>query len=179
MQDGFAEKLKGIQSKVDNLHTFTNIERVEQVASFVREIKKDLLQSADEARTFNNREALFDVDVREYTELQQINKAFDPYYDLWLTVDEWLKSVKHYKTSSFLELDSEGIEKHVGSASRTLAKNVKFFEKNSLTGCLAIAKQVKASVEEFKPSVPIVTSLCNPAPFVFILAHDVRVAQDA
>jgi len=161
-QDGFAEKLKGIQSKVDNLHTFTNIDRVEQVASFVREIKKDLLQSAEEARTFNNREALFNVEVREYTELQQINKAFDPYYDLWLTVDEWLKSVKTYKTSSFLQLDAEGIEKHVGAASRTLAKNVKFFEKNSLTGCLAIAKQVKESVEEFKPCVPIVTSLCNP-----------------
>tara|TARA_B110000305_G_scaffold15185_1_gene14164 strand:+ start:874 stop:1290 length:417 start_codon:yes stop_codon:yes gene_type:complete len=64
-QDGFIEKLKGIQSKVDNLHTFTNIERVEQVASFVREIKKDLIKCADEARTFNNREALFDVEVSE------------------------------------------------------------------------------------------------------------------
>ena len=61
-----------------------------------------------------------------------------------------------------MALDAEGIERHVGSASRTLAKNVKFFEKNKLTGCLSIAKQVKESVEEFKPCVPVVLSLCNP-----------------
>ena len=161
-QGGFMEKLKGIQAEVNNLGQFTNIDRVDQVTSHVKRLKADLVQSAEDARLFNSREALFGVEIKEYSELSEINKSFEPYYDLWLTVDSWLKSVKNYKESPFLKLDAEGIERHVGTASRTLAKNLKFFEKNGLTGCSAIANQVKQSVEEFKPSVPIIMSLCNP-----------------
>ncbi|GMI07902.1 hypothetical protein TrRE_jg5473 [Triparma retinervis] len=160
-QDAFMEKLKGLEDQVNSLKNFTDIARVDQVTTHVKKLKKDLAQCNEEARLFNSREALFGVDIREYVELADISKSFEPYYDLWLTVDEWQKKLKHYKESAFLELDAEGIEKHVDKSARTLAKNVKFFEKNSLSGCLEIAKQVKASVDEFKPTVPIIIALCN------------------
>jgi dynein heavy chain len=161
-QAAFMEKLNGIQAEVGNLHTFTNIDRVDQVTQHVKKIKAELQRSGEEARLFNNREALFGVDVRDYVELSEISKSFEPYYDLWLTVDGWIKSLKNYQTSPFLELDAEKIEKHVSTSGRTLAKNVKFFEKNNLTGCLAIASQIKESVDTFKPSVPVIMSLRNP-----------------
>jgi dynein heavy chain len=62
----------------------------------VRNLKKKLSEADEEARVYNSREALFGKEVTEYSLLKDISKSFEPYCDMWESVDTWLKSYKRW-----------------------------------------------------------------------------------
>lgn len=68
---------------MESLHQFTDLSRLDQVAAHIRRIKRDLQECDEEARRFNSREALFGKDLTEYSSLTDVQKAFEPYCDLW------------------------------------------------------------------------------------------------
>ena len=67
-----------------------------EVANYVRNLKKKLSEADEEARVYNSREALFGKEVTEYSLLKDISKSFEPYCDMWESVDTWLKSHKRW-----------------------------------------------------------------------------------
>ena len=89
-------------------------------------------QAEEESRLFNSREALFDKPMTQYTALKDVNKLFEPYYDLWTSVDDWTRWEKAWLNDSFLTLDAEDIDKkanvlfrsHTGGFYRGLEANI-------------------------------------------------------
>ena len=143
------------------MHQYTDLSRIDQVAAHVRRIKKDLIECEEESRKFNSREMLFGKEVTEYTALAEVQKAFEPYCDLWENTDNWLKWQKKWMNDSFMTLDAEKIEKDVGAASKNLNKALKFFEKAGLDGCLQIARTMRNQVS--RPRHPARMMCCIPA----------------
>jgi dynein heavy chain, axonemal len=132
--------------EVESLHQFTDLSRIDQVAAHIRRIKKDLAECDEEARRFNSRESLFGKEITEYSQLTDVQKAFEPYCDLWENADNWTKGSKKWMNDAFMTLDAEKIERDVTAMAKNLTKAFKFFEKAGLDGCLQIAKAMKIQV---------------------------------
>jgi len=161
-QESYLEKLRGLQAEVGNLHTFTDIARVDNIAAYIRKLKQNVKEAEDEALLFNSREALFGKDTTEYSLLSEIQKQFEPFCDMWEKTDSWLKMHKAWMNVPFLKLNADEIEKNVTSIWKTMLKVTKFFETQGLTGCLKVAQNIKAQVDEFRPHVPVICGLRNP-----------------
>lgn len=144
--------------EVDSLHQFTDVSRLDQVAAHVRRIKKDLQECDEEARKFNSREGLFGKDMTEYSALSELQKAFEPYCDLWENTDNWVKWQKKWMNDAFMSLDADKIDKDVNNAFKNLNKALRFFEKAGLDGCLQIAKTIRAQVRMCNPPTCLTTT---------------------
>ena len=161
-QEAFNETLKGYKSECENLTKFTDINKVGMVSALVRRIKKDLVDAEALSRQFNSREQLFGKEMTEYTQIKDIGKLLEPFYDLWVSVDNWTKWEESWLNDSFLKLDSETIEKNAQTLNRTIGKTTKYFERQGIKGCDEIAVTVKAKVDAFMPKLPLIVAMRNP-----------------
>lgn len=159
-QKEFAENVASLQMIVAGFASHNDIRKCELVAVEVRKIAKALKESQSQAQVYSNRERLCGLAVTDYDHLNRCVKDFEPFKNLWLTTDDWLKAHKVWMTESFLHLDAEAVESQVSNAGKTLAKCVKAFK--DVPGCRAIAEEVLGWVEEFKPYLPLIQALRNP-----------------
>mgnify|MGYP000067473068 CR=1 FL=1 len=161
-QAQFEEALNRLHSDVLSLSQYKDLTRVAQVTTHVQTIKNKLADAVAQGRLFNSREGLFNKEITEYDKLGAIQKQFEPYCTLWETVGNWLKQHNEWMNDPFLSLNAEAMEKTHSVASKNMHRSVKAFQKGDTPGCLAIAQEIKAKVDEFKPHIPLVIALRNP-----------------
>ena len=162
-QGDFSHHLNSLQTEVSRLKDFTKLEAAPENAKTVRRIRKDLKAAAEKAQLFLSRESLFGVsEATEYTEIAHITKTFDPFHDLWDSAEKWLTSKEDWTNGLFADLDADALETSVTTLLRNLTKCGKTFDRLDLSQCNCIAESVRVEVDEFRPRVPLITSLRNP-----------------
>jgi hypothetical protein len=100
---------------------------VASIALRVKDMENKLEAAQTKARLFNSREgiesrfidsfiilvknmlvvALFEQDVTDYEDLTRIQKAFEPYSNLWQTAKDWLEYSEMWTNSKFVDLNAE------------------------------------------------------------------------
>ena len=158
----FEQTLVAIEQEVGQFQGYKDIGRVNMVAQHVKSLHKKIADAEEQARTFNNREGLFERELTEYTKVREIRKSFDPYQNLWETVSNWLIQYEDWMEGTFSDINAETLDDVVQRFSTNIAKAFKSFEKAGNRACMDIAKQVKESIAEFKPKVPLVVAIRNP-----------------
>ena len=158
----FEQTLVAIEQEVGQFQGYTDIGRVNMVAQHVKSLNEKIAAAEEEARTFNSREGLFEREMTEYTKVKDIRKSFEPYRNLWETVSSWLIQYEDWMEGVFSEINPETLEDVVQRFSTNISKAFKSFEKAGNRACMDIAKQVKESIKEFQPKVPIVIAIRNP-----------------
>jgi dynein heavy chain len=160
-QQEFGADLLNLQSDVAKLKDLTKLGDAAKNAETVRRIRLTIQQSEEKAKIFNSREGLFNTPVTEYSELAEVTKLFEPFFDLWDSCEKWLSNKETWTNGSFMDLDSEVVENSVNTLLRNLNKSAKTFERNGLAQCNVIAAQVRDEVDQFRPKVPLIVSLRN------------------
>ena len=161
-QEEFAHNISSLKVEVSKLKDLTDLSAAAHNAETVRRIKASLKTASEKSQQFLSREVLFGVtELTEYTELGDISRTLDPFYDLWDSAEKWLSNKEAWTNGPFTNLDAEGLEQSVGVLQRSLNKSGKTFEKLNLSKCNVIAEQVRAEVEEFRPKVPLIIALRN------------------
>lgn len=161
-QQDFATDLQNLQSDVSKLKELTKLSHAAKNAETVRRIRVTLTQCEDKSRLFNSREGLFNATITEYSELSEVSKIFEPFFDLWDSADKWFSQKEDWTNGPFLGLDAEALENSVNLLLKNLSKAAKSLERNNLPQCSAIATQVRDELEHFRPNVPLITALRNP-----------------
>jgi dynein heavy chain len=160
-QQEFGADLLNLQSDVAKLKDLTKLADAAKNAETVRRIRLTITQSEEKARIFNSREGLFNAPITEYTELAEVSKTFEPFFDLWDSCEKWLSNKENWTNGSFMDLDADVVESSVNTLLRNLNKSAKTFERNNLSQCNVIAAQVRDEVDQFRPKVPLIISLRN------------------
>jgi len=75
----------------------------------------------EQAKVFNNREILTAQPDSDYTNIGLMMKEYQPYFNLWTTVDNWRKSHKSWLYDEFAELDAGKLEETVDNSNKTMA----------------------------------------------------------
>jgi dynein heavy chain len=160
-QQEFGTDLLNLQADVGKLKDLTKLSEAAKNAETVRRIRQTIQQCEEKARVFNSREGLFNAAMTEYTELSEVSKTFEPFFDLWDSCEKWLSNKETWTNGPFLDLDSEVVEISVNTLLRNLQKSAKTFERNNLSQCNVIAAQVRDEVDQFRPKVPLIVCLRN------------------
>jgi hypothetical protein len=107
----FNQDRANLQSDVAKLKDLTKLQEAAKNAETVRRLRTSLTQAEEKARVFNSREALFNTTMTEYTELSEVTKIFEPFFDLWDCAEKWLSNKESWTDGPFLNLDPENVEK--------------------------------------------------------------------
>jgi dynein heavy chain len=160
-QQDFNQDIANIKIDISKLKDCTELSAAEKNAENVRRIRVSLQQADEKSRLFNSRESLFNAQITEYSEINELSKYFEPFFDLWDCAEKWLKNKESWTNGSFMVLDSDAVEFSVNTLLRNLAKSARTFERINLSQCNVIAAQVRDEVDQFKPKVPLIVCLRN------------------
>ncbi|CAB0007617.1 unnamed protein product [Nesidiocoris tenuis] len=129
---------------------------VEEVDVLVKVLEEDKIN----AEAINTEEQLLGFDVSPFTNLAQMVNNVDPFYKLWHTVLDFHQSYDKWMYGPFMGLDAEEIKDTVENMYKTLYKLSKtFFD---VPGSKRVAETVRAKVDKFKHSLPVLQAICTP-----------------
>ena len=158
-QEDFKETIDNLERTIQNFHSWQDIKNHENAAKSCLEINKSLIGLQEDARKYNSRESLFDVETTDYSKIQMMVREFTPYSNLWVTADQWFTNSKNWLNGEWETLDAVAAEKFVEESVRVLAGVNRFFKERDIGPVLKIAQSVKEQIDEFKPKVPLMVSL--------------------
>ncbi|XP_014666196.1 PREDICTED: dynein heavy chain 1, axonemal-like [Priapulus caudatus] len=159
-QTNFNDRLDTLQMVVAGLSGFTDMSKAHEVANEVRRIQKQLKECQELAAMYNTRERLFNAPVTNYDKLARLNKEFEPYRNLWMSVSDWLRWNDSWMMDPLTSIDAEIMEKQVNDCFKIMHKSAKIFQE--VPAVLQVAAQTKQAIELFKPYIPLIQGLRNP-----------------
>ncbi len=112
-----------------------------------RSIQARLQNAVEQAKIFNNREMLTGLPDTDYSQIGIMVKDFQPYFNLWTTVDNWRKSYKSWMYDDFAILDSQKLEETVDTSNKVMAQVIRLFRDKELPGILKIAESTKTDID--------------------------------
>lgn len=158
-QTEFSASITELENLVTSFQQYQDINQFEEVAGMTRTIQARLINANEQAKIFNNREMLTGLPDTDYSQINIMMKDYQPYYNLWTTVDNWRKNHKSWLYDDFSELNAGKMEETVDNSVKTMAQVIRLFRDKDLPGILKIAESVKGEVDEFKPFVPLALAL--------------------
>jgi len=84
------------------------------------------------------------------------------FLNLWTTTSDWVGWIRSWMSGPLLSLNPEQMDKDIKAAWKLMFKSVKQFKTAEMTGCLAIAENIKKQMDDFIPHVPLIQRMCNP-----------------
>ncbi|NWU63519.1 DYH1 protein, partial [Pterocles burchelli] len=159
-QKGFQDKLEDMQLIVGGFSVQVNVNEAHELANKAREVRKQLKELQNLATVYNNRERIFGMKVTNYGELSKMVKDFQPYYDLWTTVSDWMRWHQSWMTDPLMETEAEELEKNVNDSFKTMQRCVRQFKDSP--ACQGVAIEFQDKIEEFRLYIPLIQGLCNP-----------------
>jgi dynein heavy chain len=115
--------------------------------------------SFEQAKKYNQQEGLTGEEETDYDQVKQNLNDFTPFFELWTTVETWNISHKAWISEDFDKLDAVLLEETVDNAYKLSSKAMKVFRTKEMPAVLKIAETVRDKVQDFKPNVPIITSM--------------------
>jgi dynein heavy chain len=162
-QTEFDESLLDLAGIIEGFAQYNDLAKVKEIFENVESVNDRLKQAQEKSKLFNSRETLFGKDTTDYSQLQQLQKEWEPFSQLWLTAYHWIDDSKKWMSGPFEEIDAKHCENSVSNGTKTLFKAVKSFEKrDDAQKVLQIARLIKGQIDDFAPNVPIVVGLRNP-----------------
>jgi len=161
-QDEFDKRLNALEQVIEGFGQYQDIAQVHEVAEQVRQTNVEIQKCQELARLYNSRDALFDRDQYDYAAIGTMIKSFEPYSNLWKTAGDWVNNKKAWLDGSFDNIDPRHCENEVTGGIRILFKTIRALrESEDSKAICAIAEQIKAELEEFKPNLPLIIGLRN------------------
>jgi dynein heavy chain len=161
-KEQFDVKLEKIDKEVRDFSSYGDAENVQKYAEAANFLWDDIVEAKKTAHDFNEREAVFGFPPTEYTTLEQLEKDFTPYFNLWNMLDEFGSSKKQWLNGPFVELDAKEIDKNVkawNKKSISLGKSLGDASPSSAE----VAETLKDRTKEFMQYLGLISALASPA----------------
>ncbi|CAE7917845.1 DNAH3, partial [Symbiodinium sp. KB8] len=124
-------------------------------------LKENLEKAVVRVQSFVDRERLFGMEVSDYSAVEVMSEAFEPYYKLWNSAIDFKHSEEEWLQGVVQRLVAEEIEAMVEEQYKESYKTMKQFEGNE--NPLAVAKDLREEISNFRANMPVIRALCQEA----------------
>ena len=159
-RERFSEELEEWDVEIKALATLGDMAEVEANSATVAALQAKIDDGKERAALYNSREELFGWPVTEYTQLNELHKALEPYNSLWTTAMNFQRAYPTWLEGPFNDLSPEQVETDVGNWWRQLYKLGKAL--TGLAGPLKVVGYVKEKIDGFKEHLPLIQAMLNP-----------------
>ncbi|CAJ1415305.1 unnamed protein product [Effrenium voratum] len=132
-----------------------------QVAQRVQTLQDNLVRATDRVKSFSDREKLFQIDQRDYSDLEVLQEEYKPYFDLWSMAIEYNSCEEEWLSGKLANLSAGEVEQNVDDNFKDSYKAFKSFE--GTPNPQKVAQELRSAVQAFKKNMPIIQGLCQPA----------------
>ncbi|CAG9332270.1 unnamed protein product [Blepharisma stoltei] len=173
-EEKFREKLEKEKDKwfreISQLHT--DFELVQQFADYsnssshyedVKKLEDHLKQAMDQFNSFNQRETLFELQLSDKTELQNMIDDFEPFNKLWTNVNDFKYGHNSWTNEKKIhELNAIEISSNVDRWLREcFVLTKKLLEKSP--EAINVINHLKEHLTEFQTNIPLIKAISNEA----------------
>jgi len=165
-QEKFQKEQEKVKHEVAQFGSkYTEREYSEKAAKEAKDLNRAIRDCVEKTRDFNHKERLFaegdpNTQPTNYLTVLELEKEFKPYSDLWITTQEWTESLHRWKNDPFDTLEPDQLERTVNDSEKLMKQLTKIFKDKGPQ--LKIVNEVRDSIAEIKPVVPIAVALRNP-----------------
>ncbi|BFI29560.1 dynein axonemal heavy chain [Marchantia polymorpha subsp. ruderalis] len=157
----FAKKLEIYGEEIKKFETYGDIEKSPVIGKLAMDLSKGLEEALDIAELINTEEGYFGMPPSRFPQIQTLTTALEPYLKLWGIAHSFKTNEEEWMIAWLNTLDTEKIEGEVMTWWRTVFKLVKQFT-DVLPEPAKVAVALKALLDRFKESLPLLKCLCNP-----------------
>jgi len=122
---------------------------MEEYATQVEALREKLNRCRQQVTTFSERDELFGVQPKEYTELQELQAQFELYFNLWSTTSDFHASHALWMTGPFIELDAQKVVDNVDNWYKLMFKLEKALADQAPEPA-KVAEEMRKKIEEFR-----------------------------
>ncbi|KAL3685151.1 hypothetical protein R1sor_003173 [Riccia sorocarpa] len=152
------EEIKLLGAECHDFMLLGEIEAVEERIVYLGEIEEKLKKCFHKQELYNSREAIFDLMITEFPELEALNAEFENYALIWHTAWDFLKVLPAWMDGPLSDLNAEEVQNSVEGWYKNAAKCAKVLTGEAKT----VAEEMKRRVETFQENVPMICALRHP-----------------
>lgn len=155
-------EIQNIKNDLEILMKGGELEQYEKIAGDFIDIGDRIKAATNEGEIINRREEILNYKKSDYAEIEKIKKSWIPYNKVWgLARDAYFK-LPQILTSPLNSIDRDTVTSEVLESWKDLFKLEKTTFK-FITHMLKVTTAVRKEFEKFKPFLPLINDLRNPA----------------
>lgn len=161
-QGELALEIQNLRNDLEILMKAGDMENYEKISNDFLDIGERINNSTKEGEIINRREEILNYKQSDYVEIEKIRKTYLPYNQVWsLARDSHFKLYTHLN-SNLNTLERDTVTSEVLESWKDLFKKEKTTFK-LVPHMLKVTTAVRKEFEKFKPYLPLINDLRNPA----------------
>ncbi|CAL8110099.1 unnamed protein product [Orchesella dallaii] len=142
---------------VAGLVAFTELEKAQDVCQEIKKIWKNIKDLQEQSSLLNRRQKIFGLPLAQNEALNRLARDIEPFKNLWFTASDWLTVQETLFSGTLDKVDIDQVTKVIHDGGKVIGRCIKYFA--GADQIQHIAKSIKHQLEEFKPLVPLVSTL--------------------
>lgn len=161
-QGELALEIQNIKNDLDILMKAGELDQYEKISGDFIDIGDRIKAAANEGEVVNRREEILNYKKSDYGELEKIKRTWSPYHKVWGYARDAYFKLPQIVTSNLNSIDRDTVTNEVLESWKDLFKLEKTTFK-LVPHILKVATTVRKEYEKFKPYLPLINDLRNPA----------------
>ena len=154
-KESFGERLAKITTVFERFGRVASLANINDSAKKNVELKEQIDKALERVANFNAREALFNLERSEYSELETLQAAFDPYRRLWELAFTFVTDRESWEQHVLFKLSYGDVAKRLDSHRRGVTDLERTFQDLDSDRALKVVAELKMEIAALGKKLPV------------------------
>lgn len=156
------EEIGNIEKKTRELMGYNAIENLQEASNLAKSLESQFQDCKEKSKVYNNREIHFAREPTDYSKIAELYKEFEPFYQIWTSIDTFLVKSQFYLTLEFSQMKGEEVFNMTEGVIKTLTSSVKKLkdrDAKQYAKIIQTSEDLKTKANEFMPIAKLAVCL--------------------